>query len=64
MLLTAVVAAGCATRSAKPTGGKIGFMPKLVGIPYFNACQRGAEEALRLRPGYAQARGLLDALPK
>ena len=23
----------------------IGFMPKLVGIPYFNACRRGAEEA-------------------
>jgi ABC-type sugar transport system substrate-binding protein len=25
----------------------IGFMPKLVGIPYFNACQRGAEEAAK-----------------
>jgi ABC-type sugar transport system substrate-binding protein len=24
---------------------KIGFMPKLVGIPYFTACRRGAEEA-------------------
>jgi len=23
----------------------VGFMPKLVGIPYFSACQRGAEEA-------------------
>jgi ABC-type sugar transport system substrate-binding protein len=24
---------------------KIGFVPKLTGIPYFNACKRGAEEA-------------------
>jgi ABC-type sugar transport system substrate-binding protein len=24
---------------------RIGFMPKLVGIPYFNACKRGAEQA-------------------
>lgn len=33
-----------------PTGGsqgrlKIGLMPKQKGIPYFNACQKGAEEA-------------------
>jgi ABC-type sugar transport system substrate-binding protein len=26
---------------------KIAFMPKLIGIPYFNACQRGAEEAAK-----------------
>jgi ABC-type sugar transport system substrate-binding protein len=24
---------------------KVGFMPKLAGIPYFNACKRGAEQA-------------------
>jgi ABC-type sugar transport system substrate-binding protein len=27
----------------------VGFMPKLRGIPYFNACKRGAEEAARER---------------
>src|SRR5215472_16878954 len=37
---------GCANRSG-PRPVKIGFMPKLVGIPYFNACQRGAEEAAK-----------------
>src|SRR5438309_2283875 len=26
---------------------KIGFMPKLVGITYFNACRKGAEEAAK-----------------
>jgi ABC-type sugar transport system substrate-binding protein len=35
---------GCAARSG-PRPVKIAFMPKLIGIPYFNACQRGAEEA-------------------
>lgn len=39
---------GC---SSNPSGGatktKIGFMPKLVGIPYFTACHRGAEEAAK-----------------
>jgi rhamnose transport system substrate-binding protein len=37
---------GC--NSSKPSGKpKMGFMPKLVGIPYFNACKRGAEEAAK-----------------
>jgi ABC-type sugar transport system substrate-binding protein len=37
--------AGCNTaKTGKP---KMGFMPKLVGIPYFNACKRGAEEAAK-----------------
>ena len=33
----------------RPEGGapRLGMMPKLVGIPYFNACRRGAEEAAR-----------------
>src|SRR5262245_2070829 len=45
-LLLIIGGAGCATKSAdRPV--KIGFMPKLVGLPYFNACQRGAEEAAR-----------------
>jgi rhamnose transport system substrate-binding protein len=44
LLLAALGAAGC------PGGPgsrqfSVGFMPKLVGIPYFNACKRGAEEA-------------------
>jgi rhamnose transport system substrate-binding protein len=34
---------GCGGRSARPY--TVGFMPKLVGIPYFNACHKGAEEA-------------------
>ena len=29
------------------TGPKIGVMPKLVGIPYFNACESGVYEAAR-----------------
>jgi len=36
---------GC---SGTPTGSgklRVGFMPKLTGIPYFNACKKGAEEA-------------------
>lgn len=37
---------GCANRSG-PRPVKIAFMPKLIGIPYFNACQRGAEEAAK-----------------
>src|SRR5215472_5210205 len=37
---------GCANRSG-PRPVKVAFMPKLVGIPYFNACQRGAEEAAK-----------------
>lgn len=38
--------AGCGGKpSQRPF--TVGFMPKLVGIPYFTACQRGAEEAAR-----------------
>jgi len=33
---------GCGSSPRQP---RIGFMPKLTGIPYFNACKRGAEEA-------------------
>jgi rhamnose transport system substrate-binding protein len=35
--------AGCQKKTDRPF--TIGFMPKLVGIPYFNACKKGAEEA-------------------
>jgi ABC-type sugar transport system substrate-binding protein len=35
---------GCGSSPRQP---RIGFMPKLTGIPYFNACKRGAEEAAR-----------------
>jgi ABC-type sugar transport system substrate-binding protein len=36
--------AGCGGKPAhRPF--TLGFMPKLVGIPYFNACERGAKEA-------------------
>jgi rhamnose transport system substrate-binding protein len=43
LLLLAAVA-GCAGNSERPSF-RVGFMPKLTGIPYFNACKRGAEEA-------------------
>ena len=44
-LVCAVLVAGCSSTSDKPLGTKVAFMPKLVGIPYFNACKKGAEEA-------------------
>ena len=40
--------AGCAEKTEDPQGEKrlrIGLMPKLVGIDYFNACEKGAKEA-------------------
>jgi ABC-type sugar transport system substrate-binding protein len=45
-LLVLLPLAGCANRSG-PRPVKIAFMPKLIGIPYFNACKRGAEEAAK-----------------
>jgi rhamnose transport system substrate-binding protein len=46
LLLFAV--AGCGGGSPKGERSfTVGFMPKLVGIPYFTACQRGAEEAAK-----------------
>ncbi|NQT87228.1 substrate-binding domain-containing protein [bacterium] len=49
--LTLIVAmvVGCGERESEGPGKTltIGMMPKLVGIPYFNACQRGAEEAAK-----------------
>jgi rhamnose transport system substrate-binding protein len=43
MCLTFAGLVGCSRKQ----GNKMGFMPKLAGIPYFNACKRGAEEAAR-----------------
>jgi ABC-type sugar transport system substrate-binding protein len=43
LVLVALSLAGCGGSGKK----KIGFMPKLVGIPYFNACKKGAEEAAK-----------------
>jgi rhamnose transport system substrate-binding protein len=49
-LLIATAAAagvvGCSTRTGERPF-KLGFMPKLHGIPYFQACRRGAEEAAK-----------------
>jgi ABC-type sugar transport system substrate-binding protein len=45
-LLLVLPLCGCANRSG-PRPVKIAFMPKLIGIPYFNACKRGAEEAAK-----------------
>jgi ABC-type sugar transport system substrate-binding protein len=42
------VVVGCGGGSPKGDQSfRVGFMPKLVGIPYFTACQRGAEEAAK-----------------
>ena len=55
-LLPLAVLVGCAGKSGDGGGDpakdggrpfRVGFMPKLAGIPYFNACKRGAEEAAR-----------------
>src|SRR5262245_43909454 len=43
VVLTAVALTGCGGRKDKAF--TIAFIPKLKGIPYFTACQRGAEEA-------------------
>ncbi len=45
--LPVAVLVGCSGKPNDSSGGalRIGFMPKLVGIPYFNACKRGAEQA-------------------
>ncbi len=49
VLLTTVSAAGCGASDGAGAAGprrlKMGMMPKLIGISYFNACQRGAREA-------------------
>lgn len=48
-LVTALVAAGCGGESREQGTAnrrlKMGMMPKLVGIGYFNACEQGAREA-------------------
>jgi ABC-type sugar transport system substrate-binding protein len=54
-VLAALLFTGCSGKSgesgptASPSQGgvKVGFIPKLTGIPYFNACKRGAEEAAK-----------------
>jgi len=50
----AILVAGCGEEAGKAPGGKaagktitVGMIPKLVGIPYFNACRQGAEEAAK-----------------
>src|SRR5688500_1682378 len=45
LLLAAVGAAGCSGGKQAGRPFTVGFMPKLTGIPYFNACKKGAEEA-------------------
>jgi ABC-type sugar transport system substrate-binding protein len=47
-LLMLLSLAGCGGRpSASNRTLKVGFIPKLTGIPYFNACKKGAEEAAK-----------------
>ncbi len=44
LLLTLLILAGCAKQPVEEQIA-IGVMPKLVGIDYFNACEKGALEA-------------------
>lgn len=43
VLMMLAVVLGCRGNAQRPF--TVGFMPKLVGIPYFNACKKGALEA-------------------
>jgi ABC-type sugar transport system substrate-binding protein len=47
--LPGAILVGCSGGRSGGSGNdrslRVGFMPKLVGIPYFNACKRGAEQA-------------------
>jgi rhamnose transport system substrate-binding protein len=49
ILLSALILAGLSGCSGNPASGgrrlKVGFIPKLTGIPYFNACHKGADQA-------------------
>ncbi|HJT76596.1 MAG TPA: substrate-binding domain-containing protein [Gemmataceae bacterium] len=45
-ILLVVAVAGCQGNTAQRPF-TVGFMPKLMGIPYFNACKEGAEEAAK-----------------
>jgi ABC-type sugar transport system substrate-binding protein len=51
LLLAVVIGlAGCGKNTSAETGARrlrMGMMPKLMGISYFNACRKGAEEAAR-----------------
>jgi rhamnose transport system substrate-binding protein len=50
MVIGGSLLAGCGAKSESTSGAKrlkIGMMPKLVGIAYFNACERGAQEAAK-----------------
>lgn len=44
-LVVGVFFAGCSSQEPGTKSIKMGMMPKLVGIPYFEACREGAEEA-------------------
>ncbi len=46
-LIVCVLVAGCSSQEPGTGSIKMGMMPKLVGIPYFEACRGGAEEAAR-----------------
>ena len=43
LLVLPLLLPGCQKKADRPF--TVGFMPKLVGIPYFNACKKGAQEA-------------------
>jgi rhamnose transport system substrate-binding protein len=54
IVTAAIFLVGCGKGNPKAPGTRaagqpitVGMMPKLVGIPYFNACRQGAEEAAK-----------------
>jgi ABC-type sugar transport system substrate-binding protein len=46
-VLACLCLAGCSGRQTGNRPLRVGFIPKLTGIPYFNACKKGAEEAAK-----------------
>jgi ABC-type sugar transport system substrate-binding protein len=44
-VLACLTLSGCSGRPTGPRTLRVGFIPKLTGIPYFNACKKGAEQA-------------------
>src|SRR5205807_8121557 len=56
LIALALAAAGCGTKNPGTTGGAkgektIAFVPKLRGIPYFEALRAGGDDAAKKRGG-------------
>jgi rhamnose transport system substrate-binding protein len=47
LVLAALGLTGCSKEQPANRPLRVGFIPKLTGIPYFNACKKGAQEAAK-----------------